>query len=103
MTRVCRFDLIGLPTAHKLLTENLRMKRICARWMPKLLHVSSNERKKRVTASLSFLKRFKEEGEGVWDGIITTDEMWLHYYDPETKQQSSVWTFKRNLPPKKKH
>jgi hypothetical protein len=23
--------------------------------------------------------------------IITTDETWFHYYDPETKQQSSQW------------
>jgi predicted RNA-binding protein with PUA-like domain len=25
------------------------------------------------------------------DRIITTDETWFHYYDPETKQQSSQW------------
>lgn len=35
------------------------------------------------------------------DRIITTDETWLHYYDPETKQQSSMWTLKGNPPPKK--
>lgn len=97
-TMSSKFEL-GLPTAHKLLTENLGMERICARWVPKLL--SSDERKKRVNASLSFLKRFKEEGEGFLDRIITTDETWLHYYDPETKQQSSMWTIKGNPPPKK--
>jgi hypothetical protein len=25
------------------------------------------------------------------DRTITTDETWFHYYDPETKQQSSQW------------
>lgn len=72
------------------------MERICALLMQKLL--SSNERKKRVNASLSFLKRFKEEGEGFLDRIITTDETWLQYYDPETKQQSSMWTINGNPP-----
>lgn len=58
--------------------------------------------KKRVNASRSFLKRFNDEGEGFsLDKIITTDETWLHFYDPETKQQSSMWTLKGNPPPKK--
>lgn len=92
-----QFD-IGLPTTHKLLTENLGMERICARWVPKLLSI--DDRKKRVNASRSFMKRFKDEGEGFLDRIITMDETWLHYYDPETKQQSSMWTLKGNPPPK---
>jgi hypothetical protein len=33
---------------------------------------------------------FSDE-EGFLDRIITTDETWFHYYDPETKQQSSQW------------
>lgn len=34
------------------------------------------------------------------DCIITTDETWLHYYEPETKQQSSVWKNVDSPPPK---
>ena len=33
--------------------------------------------------------------------IITTDETWLFYYDPETKQQSSQRKSSDSLPPKK--
>lgn len=33
--------------------------------------------------------------------IITTDETWLWFYDPETKSQSAVWKRTRSPPPKK--
>ena len=33
--------------------------------------------------------------------IITTDETWLHNYDPETKEQSAVWKRSGSPPPMK--
>ena len=35
------------------------------------------------------------------DKIVTTDETWLYYYDPESKQQSSIWKSSDRPPPKK--
>jgi predicted RNA-binding protein with PUA-like domain len=35
------------------------------------------------------------------DRIITTDETWFHYYDPETKQQPSQWKNVDSPRPKK--
>ena len=92
------FD-IGVATAHKMLTEKLNMERVCARWVPRLLTESDQQR--RVSASQAFLKRWKAGGDLFLDRIITCDETWLYYYDPETKQQSSVWTVKGTAPPKK--
>ena len=54
------------------------MNRICARWVPRML--SEENMTNRTEASRQFLDR-----------TITTDETWFHYYDPETKQQSSQW------------
>ena len=45
----------------------------------------------RTKASRQFLRKFIQSGIGFLDRIITTDETWFHYYDPETKQQSSQW------------
>jgi hypothetical protein len=45
----------------------------------------------RTEASRQFLRKFIQSGIGFLDRIITTDETWFHYYDPETKQQSSQW------------
>jgi hypothetical protein len=42
-------------------------------------------------ASRQFLRKFSQSGIGFLDRIITTDEIWFHYYDPETKQQSNQW------------
>ena len=49
------------------------------------------------SSSLSFLRQYERHGDAFLDSIITTDETWLWFYDPETKQQSSVW--KRNSSP----
>lgn len=45
----------------------------------------------------------EEEGDAWWKNIITADESWIYYYDPETKQQSSEWVGKGEPPPKKFH
>lgn len=90
---------IGVATAHKILTEKLNLVRLCARWVPRLLTLEDQNR--RVAASRAFLKKWRAGGENFLDRIITTDETWLYYYDPETKQQSSIWTTKGSAPPKK--
>ena len=33
--------------------------------------------------------------------IVTTDETWLWFHDPETKEQSAVWKRSDSPPPKK--
>ena len=48
-----------------------------------------------------FLRKFSQSGIRFLDRIITTDETWFHYYDPETKQQSSQWKNVDSPPPKK--
>lgn len=90
---------IGKTTAHKVLTEQLNMERVCARWVPRVL--TDEDRMKRVAASQAFLRKWRSAKERFLDRIITTDETWLYYYDPETKQQSSQWVTKGQGPPEK--
>ena len=45
----------------------------------------------RTEASRQFFRKFSQNGIGFLDRTITTNETWFHYYDPETKQQSSQW------------
>lgn len=40
----------------------------------------------------------KKNAARFWGRIVTTDERWFHYYDSETKQQSSQW--KNTISPK---
>nr|XP_034307818.1 histone-lysine N-methyltransferase SETMAR-like [Crassostrea gigas] len=75
------------------------MQRVCARWVPRLL--KEEEKQRRVLCSREFLRRVRSGRENFFDRIITTDETWLHYYDPEGKRASSVWKTPGTPPPKK--
>ena len=90
---------LSKSTVYRILTENFGMKRVSARWVPRLLTDEHKER--RVSTSRAFLRKWGSGGDAFLDRIITSDETWLHFYDPETKQQSSVWKSSDSPPPKK--
>ena len=75
------------------------MNRVCARWVPQIL--TAEHLTKRVELSKQLIKKVNRGGIRFLDRIITTDESWFHYYDPETKQQSSQWKNCNSPPPKK--
>lgn len=86
-------------TVERILTQDLNMTKVSARWVPRLL--STDHKENRVACSMEFLRRYDREGDAFLDRIITQDETWLHHYDPESKRQSSVWKTPRTPPPKK--
>ena len=90
---------VSVSTVHGILTDELGMSKVSARWVPRLLKES--EKECRVRCSQEFLTRYETEGDAFLDRIITTDETWLHHFDPETKRMSSVWKTPRTPPPKK--
>lgn len=63
---------VSKTTVYDILSEDLNMSRVCARWVPRLL--TSENLEKRVELSKHFIK-------GLLDKIVTTDESWFHYYD----------------------
>lgn len=97
--QLCEETGFSYGSLQKILTVDLNMRRLSARWVPKIL--SEHEMETRVRQSQRFLRRYKREGQRFLDRIITTDETWLYYYDPETKQQSSQWKNSDSPPPKK--
>ena len=90
---------ISKTTAHQILGNYLNMNRVCARWVPRIL--TAEHFTKRVELSKQFIKKVNRSGIRFLDRIITTDESWFHYYDPETKQRSSQWKNCNSPPPKK--
>lgn len=72
---------------------------VSARWVPKLLAPEQKDERVRQCGALLFLK--EEYGEEFWQRIVTTDETWLPYYNPETKAQSMTWVKKGEKPPVK--
>ena len=44
-----------------------------------------------MMTSLDSLQRYDMEGEAMLERIVTGDETWVHYYQPESKQASMQW------------
>ena len=90
---------VGKTTIDVILKERLKMNKVCARWIPRIL--TEENKTNRVSASRNFLDRYRKEGDGFLDRIITTDETMINLFDPETKRESSVWKRKSSPPPLK--
>ena len=89
---------ISVGSAHHLLTEDLNLSRICARWIPRLL--TGEQKANRVSICEQLREKVRRDPEYL-DNVITADETWIYMYDPETKQQSTQWVEKGGPPPKK--
>ena len=85
-------------TAQLVLTEDLGLSHVSARWVLRLL--SEEEKSARFDASIRFLG-ISQSDPTFLDLIITTDETWVHYYEPEDKRMSMVWKNGASPPLKK--
>jgi len=74
---------IDRETVTKILTEDLDMRKVCAKMVPKEL--TEEQKQRRVTISQDLLERQDD----ILGHVITGAETWVYQYDPETKQQSA--------------
>jgi len=75
-------------SVRRILREELNMRKVCAKMVPKLLLDEQKERRKELC--LDLLQRIENEPD-LLNSIITCDETWVFTYDPETKRQSIQW------------
>jgi histone-lysine N-methyltransferase SETMAR len=73
-----------------ILHEEFSMKKLCARWVPRLL--TANQKRKRVKISEQCLERFNKNKTDFVRRFITTDKAWIHHYTSESKHQSKQRT-----------
>lgn len=94
-------DTIGISTERvfHILTDELGLKKISARWVPRLL--TEEQKCNRVEISRENLALFRRNTSDFLRRFITTDETWIHHYIPETKEQSKQWKHSGSPPPKK--
>ena len=81
------FD-IGYGTAQDILTNVLGLRRVCARWVPRLL--VPEQKTIRVQICTELQQILSDEGDSFLNKVITCDETWFHFFEPESKQQSSI-------------
>lgn len=90
---------ISSTSIHSILHEHLAVKKICSRWIPHKLTI--DQKKARVDWCKKMLKKFNRGASKDVYKIVTGDESWIYSYEPETKQQSTVWVFQGELNPTK--
>ena len=76
-----QFD-VSMGTVHTIIREELKMRKICAKFVPKVLRENQKERR-------------------CHDALVTCDESWINCCDPETKSQCSQWKHPGSPRPKK--
>ena len=67
------------------IVKSLGYHKICSKWVPKKL--SQEQKHARVRACRELRQMFEEDA-NFFLKLITGDETWVYYYEPETKQQS---------------
>jgi len=80
----CELNL-NHTTVHQILTQELAMRKLCARIVPKNLTIEQKENRKDVC--LHLLERIQSDRNFLKNGI-TGDETWIFEYEPETKRQN---------------
>jgi hypothetical protein len=55
----------------------------------------------RTECSEQLLEMCDRNEDDFFSRLVTTDESWIHQYDPETKESSKQWKHLESLPPKK--
>jgi len=85
-------------TVHQSLTQDLDMRKVWAKMIPK--NLTTEQKANRSDVCLDLLDRLEMEPE-FFSRVITGDESWILEYDPETKPQSREWHTAKSLRPKK--
>ena len=85
-------DLYGINSSavFYILKEVLQLKKVCARWIP---HLLTNEQRGggRVEKASLLLARYKDADFRRLHGIVTGDETWLYFFEPDCKENNKVW------------
>ena len=90
---------VGISTGsvYSILTEDLNLRRVSAKFVPKLLTEQQKVLRKEISEDMLDLANHDPK---FIKTIITGDETWVYGYDPETKLQSSQWKHPKSPRPK---
>ena len=82
-----QFD-VSVWTVHPIIREELKMRKICTKFVPKVLR--EDQKESRCHDRREMVELISSDA-AVLDALLTCDESWIYCYDPETKRQSSQW------------
>ena len=73
---------ISHGSVSTILHDRLGMRKLSARWVPQFL--SDEQMATRVSVCSALLKRFRSKDDFLLR-LVTIDETWVHYYEPENR------------------
>ena len=82
-----QFD-VSVWTVYTIIREELKMRKICAKFVPRVLREDQKER--RCHDSREMVELINSDP-ALLDALVTCDESLIYCYGPETKRQSSQW------------
>ena len=82
-----QFD-VSVVTVHTIIHEELKMQKICVKFVPRVLR---EDQKERCCHDSRDMVELINSDTAVLDALVTCDESWIYCYDPETKRQSFQW------------
>ena len=89
---------LNKSTVHDVLTNDLEMRKISAKLVPKNLTVQQKDNRKDIC--IDIIERIEHEPDFL-KKVFAGDESWIFEYDPETKRQSLEWHTTNSRRPKK--
>jgi len=89
MSLSLHFPQISRSLLHKIVSDKLKFRKLCACWALKML--TEEHKLKRLASALDFLTRYSEEGDNFLGRVVTGDETWVSHATPESKQQPMEW------------
>ena len=89
MQEIEELSVIHSSSVLKILRERLGLRKICKRWVP---HLLSDERKQsRVRLASQVIEKYYKCDPRRLEEIVTGDETWIYYFQPDSKAKNKVW------------
>ena len=89
---------ITIGSCHSIFTNNLGIRQVAAKFVPKLLNF--DQKQDRMNIAKELLNSVRNDP-NLFQRVITGDESWIYGYDLETKAQSIQWKLLHEPRPKK--
>ena len=77
-----------LPIIHKIMNNHMGMKKVCTRWVPKLL--TPIQHANRVDYCQELLRQNEVNLDNFFDSLVTGDESWIRHYNPPSQLEAKI-------------
>ena len=86
-------------SAHHVIHDVLQLHKVSARWVPQQL--TPEFKRRHIEGCEELLRHLEAKGDGFLLRIVTGNETWVHYHQPETKRTNKEWRHSSSPKPKK--